>query len=491
MWAIFRVNVLRAMISGQFGKDTDSFVEFYVNEYDACIKRGGDMIYGVPVMNGNVAGMKDIMKAAMKKGQENDGENFNLLAEIYPSAFDAYWLGAEMAPVPNPLLKPGGWVVTPPAPGTIANIGPNPIILTLTAAAHKAEVEALKILEDELKKQSVTIPGIPPLPPITIPLYETAVKIVKKEEVAPNVKNNPTVKSAVEVIKKLKEAKKKKPGIGSQVKKAVKFPFPKLPSKKKLLAEAKEKAMEQAKQQILQPIEAMLQDAIIQPIEATIQQAVDLSNTIPNPKPTKAEIKQFVKDSVDGVVPKITLPGISIPKIPTKPEIKQMVKDTLNGMIPDIPGFKLPKIPTLSEIEAMIFDMVLKMMPTIPNIFFVPPSIMISASTNILVEPFISLAQFHLMGTSGTFAVMSQYPPPLPPAPAFIQWNGYSVMNGPKIPLPSYTMKIPPVPDLGSIVTLPELPKPDFANVTEIVTLPNAPQLPNVALPTLPTLPKI
>ena len=31
-----------------------------------------------------------------------------------------------------------------------------------------------------------------------------------------------------------------------------------------------------------------------------------------------------------------------------KPEIKQMVKDTLNGMIPDIPGFKLPKIPTLT-----------------------------------------------------------------------------------------------------------------------------------------------
>ena len=46
MWVIFRVNVLRAMIAGQFGKDTDSFVEFFVNEYDQCIKRGGDTMYG-------------------------------------------------------------------------------------------------------------------------------------------------------------------------------------------------------------------------------------------------------------------------------------------------------------------------------------------------------------------------------------------------------------------------------------------------------------
>ena len=486
MWAIFRVNVLEAMISGQFGKDTDSFVEFYVNEYDAAIKRGGDMVYGVPVMNGNVQGMKDVMKAAMKKGHESDGDNFNLLAEIYPAAFDAYWLGAEMAPIPNPILKTGGWFITPPAPGTITNIGPNPIILALTAAAHKAEVEALKAIEDKIKSQTIDLPGVG-----TINVYETVQKVIKKEIVDPNILKRPEIQTAKELIVKLKEAKKKKPSIGSQIKKAIKFPFPKLPSKKKLMEEARKQAEEQAKEQIIKPIEAIIQEAIIQPIEAVIQQAVDMANSIPTPKPTKAEIKQYVKDTVNGEVSKIKLSGIALPKIPKKEEIKQMVKDTINGMIPDIPGLKLPKIPTLAQIESMIYDMVLKLVPNIPNIFFIPPSIVISAPTNMLVEPFIALAQFHLMGTSGTHAVMSQYPPPLPPAPAFIQWTGYNVPNGPTIPLPIYTMKIPPVPDLGSIVKLPDLPAPDFSNVTEVFTIPNAPLLPNVALPTLPTIPTI
>jgi hypothetical protein len=126
-----------------------------------------------------------------------------------------------MSPIPNPLIKPLGWQMTPPAPGTIQNIGPDPISLAASAAVHKAEVEALKVLEDELKSQTITIPGIAPLPDITIPLYDTAQKIIKKEVVAPNIKNHPMVKGAVEIIKKLKEAKKKKPSIGSQFKKAL------------------------------------------------------------------------------------------------------------------------------------------------------------------------------------------------------------------------------------------------------------------------------
>ena len=53
MWAIFKLNILLKMVSGQYGKDLDSFALMYAQEYDKCIKRGGDMIYGVPVMNGN------------------------------------------------------------------------------------------------------------------------------------------------------------------------------------------------------------------------------------------------------------------------------------------------------------------------------------------------------------------------------------------------------------------------------------------------------
>ena len=174
MWAIFKLNVLTAMVTGKFKSDPDEFAEFYANEYDQCIKRGGDMLYGVPVMNGNVTGMADVIKRAFKKGQDNGDENFNILQEIYPSAFDAYWMGAEMAPIPNPLLKPGGWPSTPPAPGAIMNIGPNPIMLIASAAKNKAEVEALKALEDALKSATI---NIPPFGELNV--YETLQKILR------------------------------------------------------------------------------------------------------------------------------------------------------------------------------------------------------------------------------------------------------------------------------------------------------------------------
>ena len=114
MWAIFKLNVLTAMVTGQFKADPDQFAEFYANEYDKAIKSGGDLLYGVNVINGNVKGMADAIKNALQKGTESVGSNFNVLAEIYPAAFDAYWLGAEMAPLPNPLIKPLGWPSTPP-----------------------------------------------------------------------------------------------------------------------------------------------------------------------------------------------------------------------------------------------------------------------------------------------------------------------------------------------------------------------------------------
>ena len=224
-WTIFKVNVLKSMITGQFSKDPDSFAEFYANEYDQCIKRGGDMIYGVPIINGNVKGMADVIKRALKKGTDSDGENFNILQEIYPSAFDAYWLGAEMAPIPNPLLKPIGWQMTPPAPGTIMNIGPSPIPLAISTAKHKAEVEALKALEDALKSKTIEITLPAPAPSLIVNVYETIQKIQNKEELAPEVKNHPAILAGKEIVAKLKQAKKKKPSIGSQFKPSIKLTF--------------------------------------------------------------------------------------------------------------------------------------------------------------------------------------------------------------------------------------------------------------------------
>jgi hypothetical protein len=415
-WLIFKKNILESMITGRFANDTEGFADFYANEYDQCIKRGGDTIYGVSVVNGNVKGMSDVIKNAMKKGQESDGENFNILEEIYPAAFDAYWLGGEMAPIPNPLLKPLGWASTVPAPGTIQNLGPNPTSLAASAAKNKAEVEALKLLEDELKKQSVTIPGIPPLPPITIPVYETALKIINKEEVSPDVKNNPIVKSAIEIIKKLKEAKKKKPAIGSQIKMAIKFPFPKLPSKKKLKEEAKEKLIEQAVEEIKKQIIPPIEEQILQPFIVPIVAAIELAkNSIPKPLPTKEQVVKYVKDTAEGLVPEIDLSlYVTIPKIPNIKEIKKQIEE---------------QIPTKEELRDLAEQLILDRLPIIPNIWFILPSYVFTYPTNAFADPFVNLAKFHLLGTSGNMVVLAQYPPPAPPAPAILNWTGYKVIG--------------------------------------------------------------
>ena len=147
---------------------------------------------------------------------------------------------------------------------------------------------------------------------------------------------------------------------------------------------------------------------------AIIQTLVSTSESIPNPKPTPEQIKKFVKDTIDGNVTDISLSGISIPTILTKEELEKQIEE---------------KIPTKEELEAMAFDAIKDKIPDIPYVNFVPPTLLFTPPTNILIGPFINAAKQHLMGTGGTISVISQYPPPAPPAPAIISWNGYRVIG--------------------------------------------------------------
>lgn len=407
-WTIYKLNMFESAVSGRFANDPDGAAAFIANEYHNCIQRGGDMLYGVNVINGNVTGMTNAIKAAFKKGLENGEENFNLLQEIYPSAFDAYWLGAEMSPIPNPLLKPLGWQMTPPAPGAVMNIGPNPMALASSVAINKALKEAAELLIDELKKQTIQIGGI------DINVYDTVIKLLKKEQIADEIKNHPSIILAKEIVEKYNEIKKKKPSIGSQFKPSIKFPFPELPKRKDLIEKAKSKLIEEATTQIKEKLIPPIQEKILQPIIAPIQVAVELSKSIPSPKPTKEQIKQFVVDTANGVTPKINLPGIDIPKIPTKEELKKQVEDAL---------------PTKEELASMAFDMIKDKIPDIPNIFYTIPSFEFKPSSMILIDPFVNLAKVHLMGTGGTMNIIAQYPPPAPPAPAILAWSGYNVIG--------------------------------------------------------------
>jgi hypothetical protein len=407
-WILFKANVLEAMITRRFSGNSDEFASFYANEYDRCIKRGGDMVYGVPVINGNVQGMIDVIKTALKKGENSDGENFNLLAEIYPSAFDAYWLGAEMSPFPNPLLRPLGWQSTPPAPGTLMNIGPDPISLAKSVAINKALKEAAKLLVDELKKQTIEIGGI------IINVYDTIIKLLNKEVVANEIKNHPAIITGKAIVEKYNEIKKKKPSIGSQFKPSIKFSFPELPKRKELIEKARKKLLDEAIEEIKKGLIASIEEQILQPIIAPIQSAIELSKSIPSPKPTKEQIKKSVMNTINGLNPEIDLSAFNIPKLPTKEELKKEIEDGL---------------PTKEELMAMAFDSIKGLIPNIPPIWFVPPTILLTAPTNILLDPFVNLAKVHLLGTSGTMMVMAQYPPPAPPAPAIIMWSGYNIIG--------------------------------------------------------------
>jgi hypothetical protein len=408
-WNLFKANVLKAAVSFEFGKDPDGFADFYAKEYDKCIKRGGDMVYGVFVLNGNVSGMADVIKKAFEKGKASGGENFNLLQEIYPAAFDAYWLGAEMAPIPNPLLKPAGWPSTPPAPGAVTNIGPNPIMLVISAALHKAEVEATKALEDKLKNQTINVPGIGQLN-----VYETIEKIIKKEPIDAKIINHPLIRTGRSIVEKAKQAKKKKPSIGAQLKKPIDFPFPELPKIVPIIESAKKKLLQAAIEELKKQIKIPIEEAILSPIIQEIKFIVELSDNIPSPKPTPDQIKKFVKDKINGAVPTIQLPGVDIPTIPTKAELERMIQE---------------KLPTVEELEALAFDTIKNKIPKIPNIFFIPPSYKFSFGTNILLNPLENVAKAHLLGVSGNMSVIAQYPPPAPPAPAMLNWTGYKIVG--------------------------------------------------------------
>ena len=50
-WTIYKINVLKSLITFQYANDMDGMSNFIAEEYDKCIKRGGDMIYGVSVIN--------------------------------------------------------------------------------------------------------------------------------------------------------------------------------------------------------------------------------------------------------------------------------------------------------------------------------------------------------------------------------------------------------------------------------------------------------
>jgi hypothetical protein len=166
------------------------------------------------------------------------------------------------------------------------------------------------------------------------------------------------------------------------------------------------------------------------------------------------------------LVPEIDIP-IEIPNIPTKEELEKQIKD---------------KSPTEEEIRTLAEDKIKGLIPDPPFISFTPPSFIFSTKTNVMIDPFLSLAQLHLLNVGGNMVVTAQYTPPAPPAPAIINYNGYQVKMGPPVPDFPSTVEFPEV-DLGSIELpqFPELPELPNISVTDLASLLTI-SLPNIEI---------
>lgn len=111
-WKIFKENILRRANAPDSIQDIDTVAKLYADEYDMCMKRGGDTINKVAISKGNTEIMQQLFKAALLKGQISNTP-YDLVGEMGKGVI-AYWQGAQLNPFPIPLI---------PAPGSTVNIG--------------------------------------------------------------------------------------------------------------------------------------------------------------------------------------------------------------------------------------------------------------------------------------------------------------------------------------------------------------------------------
>jgi hypothetical protein len=105
-WQIFKNNILSRANSPEGIKTLNEIAELYATEYDAAIKRGGDTINHIPVMEGNVDTMKEMFKMAFQQGA-NSVRPYDLVGNMGNGVL-AYWQGVQLNKSPIPLIPAAG-----------------------------------------------------------------------------------------------------------------------------------------------------------------------------------------------------------------------------------------------------------------------------------------------------------------------------------------------------------------------------------------------
>jgi hypothetical protein len=144
-WQLFKQNILAVANRPEGIPDIDTIAKLYADEYDAAVKRGGDLLHGIPINSGNKLAMEQFFKLALQKGLTATGP-YDLVGEM-GNGVKAYWAAARMKttgtrpgqplpivpPVPkvvsiqlNVVLNNGIWI--PPVPTVNASIADSNVI---------------------------------------------------------------------------------------------------------------------------------------------------------------------------------------------------------------------------------------------------------------------------------------------------------------------------------------------------------------------------
>lgn len=114
-WETFREEVLKVVSKPENIKNIDLVATTYAVQYDACIKRGGDLVNKIPLVKGDIDSMKAIFVRALTNGL-NSKAQYDLTGEMGKGVIK-YWTGAIMSTITPPLVT-----IDQAALGATANI---------------------------------------------------------------------------------------------------------------------------------------------------------------------------------------------------------------------------------------------------------------------------------------------------------------------------------------------------------------------------------
>jgi hypothetical protein len=121
-WQIFKNNILQYSNNPEALQDIDTVAKVWATEYDAAIKRGGDVVHKIAVKQGNVEAMTTLFKAALQKGLTSKTP-YDLVGE-FGNGVKAYWAQAVLNTLPVPIIPaPGSTVNVSVISNTVTNVG--------------------------------------------------------------------------------------------------------------------------------------------------------------------------------------------------------------------------------------------------------------------------------------------------------------------------------------------------------------------------------